>query len=75
MPDAYEQFYSALHLTTSSREAKHTINEQIRNMKTETVEILECLKSWYRVAEFKEDLHFMVASEQQAERGAVEPDQ
>ena len=44
--------------------AKHTISEQRNSLKADTIEILECLKSWFRLGIFTEqDLHAVVASQ------------
>ena len=41
--------------------AKHTVSDQRNGLKGETVELLECLKSWFRPGIFtKEELHAIV---------------
>ena len=41
--------------------AKHTISDQRNSLKSETIELLECLKSWFRLGVFTEqDLHAIV---------------
>jgi len=46
--------------------AKHTITEQRMSLKIDTIELLECLKSWFRIEVFtEEDLHEIVATEQE----------
>ena len=41
--------------------AKHTISDQRASLKSETIELLECLKSWFRLGIFTEkDLHAIV---------------
>ena len=43
--------------------AKHTISDSRGSLKSETIEVLECLKSWFRLGIFtKEDLHAIVAT-------------
>lgn len=38
--------------------AKHTITDQRNSLKIETIELLECLKSWFRIGIYtQEDLH------------------
>ena len=50
--------------------AKHTISDQWANLKSETVELLKCLKSWFRAGIFtEEDLHAIVGT---MAEGAVE---
>ena len=40
---------------------KHTISDQRNSLKSETIELLECLKSWFRLGVFTEqDLHAIV---------------
>lgn len=47
--------------------AKHTLTEQRMRCSIETIELLECLKSWFRLGIFtEEDLHVIVAAEQQS---------
>ena len=44
--------------------AKHTISDQRGRLKIETIELLECLKSWFRIGLFtKQELHDMIAQE------------
>ena len=44
--------------------AKHTVSEQRNGLKAETIEMLECLKSWFRLGIFtEEDLHAIVAQQ------------
>ena len=41
--------------------AKHTVSAQRHSLKSETIELLECLKSWFRLGIFtEEDLHAIV---------------
>ena len=41
--------------------AKHTISDQRNSLKSTTIELLECLKSWFRLGVFTEqDLHAIV---------------
>ena len=41
--------------------AKHTISDQRNSLKSVTIELLECLKSWFRLGVFTEqDLHAIV---------------
>jgi len=48
--------------------AKHTITDQRMSLKSETIELLECLKSWFRIDIFtEEDLHAIIAAEQEVE--------
>ncbi len=50
--------------------AKHTINEQRMSMKTDTLELLECMKSWFRLGIYTEqDLHTIIAAEQALQDG------
>ena len=43
--------------------AKHTISDQRAGLKSETIELLECLKSWFRAGIFTEDeLHATVGT-------------
>ncbi len=45
--------------------AKHTLDEQRISCSVETIELLECLKSWFRLGIFTEaDLHAIIAAEQ-----------
>ena len=40
---------------------KHTISDQWNSLKSETIELLECLKSWFRLGVFTEqDLYAIV---------------
>ena len=42
--------------------AKHTISDQRMRLKIETIELLECLKSWFSIELFTEqELHEMIA--------------
>ena len=42
--------------------AKHTITDQRNSLKGETIELLECLKSWFHMGIFVEkDLHTILA--------------
>ena len=42
---------------------KHTISDQRNSLKSETIELLECLKSWFRLGVFiEEDLHAIVSN-------------
>ena len=44
--------------------AKHTISDQRMRLKIESIELLECLKSWFRIGLFTEqELHEMIAQE------------
>jgi len=48
--------------------AKHTITDQRMSRKSETIELLECLKLWFRINIFtEEDLHAIIAAEQEVE--------
>ena len=50
--------------------AKRTVSDFRGGLQSETIEILECLKSWFRLAVFmKEDLHAIVGT---MEDGAME---
>ena len=50
--------------------AKSTISDSRSRLQSETIEILECLKSWFRLGVFtKEDLHAIVGT---MEDGAME---
>ena len=41
--------------------AKHTILDQRNSLKSEIIELLECIKSWFRLGVFTEqDLHAIV---------------
>ena len=43
--------------------AKHTISDHRASLKSETIELLECLKSWFRIGIFtEEDLHAIVST-------------
>ena len=43
--------------------AKHTVSDQRNSLKSETIELLECLKSWFRMGLFtEEDLHAIVGT-------------
>ena len=43
--------------------AKHTISDQRKSLKSETIKLLECLKSWFRLGIFTEqDLHAIVVN-------------
>lgn len=45
--------------------AKHTLTEQRMRCSIITIELLECLKSWFRLGIFVEkDLHVIIATEQ-----------
>ncbi len=45
--------------------AKHTLNKQRISCLVETIELLECLKSWFRLGIFTEaDLHAIITTEQ-----------
>ena len=44
--------------------AKHTISDQRNSLKGSTIEMLECLKSWFRIGIYTEqDLHEIVTAE------------
>ena len=48
--------------------AKHTLSDQRHSLKSDTIEILECLKSWFRAGIFTdEELHTILASYSQHE--------
>jgi hAT family C-terminal dimerisation region len=50
--------------------AKHTVSDQRNSLEAETIELLECMKSWFRLGIFTEqDLHLIVGT---MEDGAVE---
>ena len=50
--------------------AKRTISDSRGSLKSETIKLLECLKSWFRLGIFmKEDLHVIVSN---MEEGAIE---
>lgn len=50
--------------------AKHTISGQRASLKSTTIELLECLKSWFRLGIFTEqDLHAIIGT---MEEGAME---
>lgn len=45
--------------------AKHTLNKQRIRCTVKTIELLECLKSWFKLGNFtEEDLHTIIAAEQ-----------
>lgn len=47
--------------------AKHTITDQRCNLKIETIEMLECLKSWFRIGIYnQQELHEIIAGLQEA---------
>ncbi len=47
---------------------KHTITDQRISLKSETIELLECLKLWFRINIFtEEDLYAIIAAEQEVE--------
>ena len=51
---------------------KHTISDQRNSLKSETIELLKCLKSWFRLGVFtEEDLHAIVSNLTEDE--AIEP--
>ena len=42
---------------------KHTISDQRNSLKSETIELLKCLKSWFRLSVFtEEDLHAIMSN-------------
>ena len=44
---------------------KHTISDQRCSLKIEAIELLECLKSWFRIGIFtQEDLHSVIAMQE-----------
>ena len=44
--------------------AKHTLTEQRMRCNIETIQLLECLKSWFRIGIYtEEDLHRVIAEE------------
>ena len=48
--------------------AKHTITDQRNNLKSETIELLECLKSWFQMGIFVEkDLHTVLTTMEEGE--------
>ena len=50
--------------------AKHTLSDQRNSLEAETIELLECMKSWIRLGIFTEqDLHAIVNT---MEEGAAE---
>ena len=51
--------------------AKHTVSDQRNSLKSTTIELLECLKLWFKLGIFTEqDLHAIV--DNLNEEGAVE---
>ena len=51
--------------------SKHTISDQLNSLKSKTIELLECLKSRFRLGVFTEqDLHAIVGHLK--EEGAIE---
>ena len=49
--------------------AKHTISDQRTRLKIKSIELLECLKSWFRIGLFTEqELHEMIAQERHRTR-------
>lgn len=47
--------------------AKHTITDQRNSLKIETIELLECLKSWFRIGIFiEQDLHAIISGLEEA---------
>ena len=43
--------------------AKHTISDHRASLESETIELLECLKSWFRLGTFtQKDLHDIVGT-------------
>ena len=52
-------------------DAKHTVSDQRNSLKDTTIELLKCLKSWFRLGVFTEqDLHAIIGSLN--EEGAME---
>ena len=50
--------------------AKYTISDHRASLKSETIKLLECLKSWFRLGIFtQQDLHDIVST---IEEGGVE---
>ena len=48
--------------------SKHTITDQRCRLNIETIELLECLKSWFRIGSFTEqDLHDIIAGQEREE--------
>ena len=44
--------------------AKHTISDRRMQLKIESIELLECLKTWFRIGLFiEQELHEMIAQE------------
>ena len=53
--------------------AKHTISDHRASLKSETIELLECLKSWYRLGIFMEvDLHAIVGTMEEGGANALD---
>ena len=55
--------------------AKRTISDDKGNLQSETIELLECMKSWFKLGIFtKEDLHAIVATMEEGAKEALEED-
>ena len=53
--------------------ARHTISDQRASLKGETIGLLECLKSWFRLGIFTEqDLHAIVGTVDEEDMEALE---
>ena len=50
-------------------QAIYTLDRQRSRLKASTIEVIECLKSWFRPGIFTDkDLHTVIAAEQQIEQ-------
>ncbi len=53
--------------------AKHTVSDQRARLKSTTIELLECLKSWFRLGVFtEEDLHAIIGTMEEGGAEALE---
>ena len=53
--------------------ARHTVSDQRASLKSKTIELLECLKSWFRLGIFTEqDLHAIVRTANEEDMEALE---
>ena len=53
--------------------AKHTVSDQRNSLEAKTIELLECMKSWFRLGIFTEqDLHAIVSTIEEGASEALE---
>ena len=53
--------------------AKHTVSDQRAGLKSTTIELLECLKLWFRLGVFmEEDLHAIIDTIEEGGEEALE---